>query len=293
MFAGARRRRRRRPRGRRRQRARDPLPGADAGAGACSAARGRAGGPGWSRTTTSAGFGRCSSVASRASRLGRLPSGRGGRSRWSGGAASSSRTCGSVHGSTATTASWRSRVRLRVLGGERPTGIDVVLDGPGDPIDGDARIARARRSGHGPDRGQRGGPGRGRRALVAAHPRSSCPVRRPPGGRGVDRRRDHRGRPDRIPDADRWRARRPRHRTGRPVRPRQRCPGVRARCPLDAARHRRPRSVGRGDPRGPRDGPERGHEHGPASGLRAVRAGRVPRRCATSSASSSGRTWCS
>ena len=67
-------------------------------------------------------------------------------------------------------------VRLRVVGGERPTAIDVVLDGPGDPttatrgsltLDGPPR-PRA-------DRGQRGDPGRGRRAAGGRTPTVSLP----------------------------------------------------------------------------------------------------------------------
>ena len=132
--------------------------------------------------------------------------------------------------------------------------------------------------------------GPGRPALVAAHARRTGAPRRPPAGRdgrGADRRR---GRPGRLPDARRGADRDPRHRAGRPVRPRQRRADLRPRRALDAARHRRARDLRRRPAGGPRDRPRCRDEHAPPAGVRRRTRRTRSTTCATSSASSSGRT---
>ena len=163
---------------------------------------------------------------------------------------------------------------------------------PRRPDDGDARIAHARRSRRGPDRGQRGGPGRGRRRAGGRTPTVSLPSTT-----FAWRSRDRRAaRPSRAAGSDSGRWPRARvadhdvdrdglfvHVNGVPVFAR----GA-LWTPLDivglapsAAEIREALEVVR----------SAGMNMVRLPGVRTVRAGRVPRRSATSSASSSGRTW--
>ena len=254
-----------------------------------SAARGRAGGPGSSPTTTSAGSGRRSSAGSRASRRAPRRSGRGGRSGWSGGAASSSRTWRSARALDGNDGVLASRARLRSLDGQpdrrgrgrgRRAGRDhgrgrstSTVDGGAAVVDGEIRI---------PDVA----------TLVAAYPRRARALRRPgPRSAPVMRRL--------AIDVGRvgfrtlaaGPTRRPRHR------PRRARSSMSTACrsspagplwtPLDVVSlARRPDEL--------RDALETVRAAGMnmvrLPGFGHVRAGRLPRRCATSSASSSGRT---